>query len=220
MFTKILIVEDFESLVKAIKIIAKELMYTPIIDQAFDYEEARIKIQTAKANQVPYDLLIIGLSFPPIDIDKEQKLIEKKELIRALKKEQPSLKIIVLSTDSKYCAEKLLQDNFPIDAVITDGKDNMKELKTAITEIYKGNTYISKTEQENYANKITAKDVELIRLLTSKKIKEISVIFKTQNIKACSISSINQRIKYLKETVHAKSIGELIIIFSQLGFLK
>lgn len=218
MFNKILIVEDFESLVNAIKIIAKELLYTPIIDQAFDYEEARIKIQTAKANQVPYDLLIIGLSFPPID--KEQKLIEKKELIRALKKEQPSLKIIVLSTDSKYCAEKLLQDNFPIDAVITDGKDNMKELKTAITEIYKGNTYISKTEQESYANKITAKDVELVRLLTSKKIKEISVIFKTQNIKACSISSINQRIKYLKETVHAKSIGELIIIFSQLGFLK
>ncbi|PQL90760.1 response regulator [Apibacter adventoris] len=218
MFNKILIVEDFESLFKAIKIIAKELLYTPIIDQAFDYEEARIKIQTAKANQVPYDLLIIGLSFPPID--KEQKLIEKKELIKALKKEQPSLKIIVLSTDSKYCAEKLLQDNFPIDAVITDGKDNMKELKTAITEIYKGNTYISKTEQESYANKITAKDVELVRLLTSKKIKEISVIFKTQNIKACSISSINQRIKYLKETVHAKSIGELIIIFSQLGFLK
>lgn len=218
MFNKILIVEDFESLVNAIKIIAKELLYTPIIDQAFDYEEARIKIQTAKANQVPYDLLIIGLSFPPID--KEQKLIEKKELIRALKKEQPSLKIIVLSTDSKYCAEKLLQDNFPIDAVITDDKDNMKELKTAITEIYKGNTYISKTEQESYANKITAKDVELVRLLTSKKIKEISVIFKTQNIKACSISSINQRIKYLKETVHAKSIGELIIIFSQLGFLK
>lgn len=218
MFNKILIVEDFEGLVKAIKIIAKELLYIPIIDQAFDYEEARIKIQTAKANQVSYDLLIIGLSFPPID--KEQKLIEKKELIRALKKEQPSLKIIVLSTDSKYCAEKLLQDNFPIDAVITDGKDNMKELKTAITEIYKGNTYISKTEQESYANKITAKDVELVRLLTSKKIKEISVIFKTQNIKACSISSINQRIKYLKETVHAKSIGELIIIFSQLGFLK
>lgn len=218
MFNKILIVEDFESLFKAIKIIAKELLYTPIIDQAFDYEEARIKIQTAKANQVPYDLLTIGLSFPPID--KEQKLIEKKELIRALKKEQPSLKIIVLSTDSKYCAEKLLQDNFPIDAVINDGKDNMKELKTAITEIYKGNTYISKTEQESYANKITAKDVELVRLLTSKKIKEISVIFKTQNIKACSISSINQRIKYLKETVHAKSIGELIIIFSQLGFLK
>lgn len=218
MFNKILIVEDFESLVNAIKIIAKELLYTPIIDQAFDYEEARIKIQTAKTNQVPYDLLIIGLSFPPID--KEQKLIEKKELIRALKKEQPSLKIIVLSTDSKYCAEKLLQDNFPIDAVINDGKDNMKELKTAITEIYKGNTYISKTEQESYANKITAKDVELVRLLTSKKIKEISVIFKTQNIKACSISSINQRIKYLKETVHAKSIGELIIIFSQLGFLK
>lgn len=218
MFNKILIVEDFESLVNAIKIIAKELLYTPIIDQAFDYEEARIKIQTAKANQVPYDLLIIGLSFPPID--KEQKLIEKKELIRALKKEQPSLKIIVLSTDSKYCAEKLLQDNFPIDAVITDDKDNMKELKTAITEIYKGNTYFSKTEQESYANKITAKDVELVRLLTSKKIKEISVIFKTQNIKACSISSINQRIKYLKETVHAKSIGELIIIFSQLGFLK
>lgn len=218
MFKKILIVEDFESLVKAIKIIAKELLYTPIIDQAFDYEEARVKIQTARANQVPYDLLIIGLSFTPID--KEQKLIEKKELIRALKKEQPSLKIIVLSTDSKYCAEKLLQDNFPIDAVITDGKDNMKELKTAITEIYKGNTYISKTEQESYANKITAKDVELVRLLTSKKIKEISVIFKTQNIEACSISSINQRIKYLKETVHAKSIGELIIIFSQLGFLK
>lgn len=218
MFNKILIVEDFEGLVKAIKIIAKELLYIPIIDQAFDYEEARIKIQTAKANQVPYDLLIIGLSFPPID--KELKLIEKKELIRTLKKEQPSLKIIVLSTDSKYCAEKLLQDNFPIDAVITDGKDNMKELKTAITEIYKGNTYISKTEQESYANKITAKDVELVRLLTSKKIKEISVIFKTQNIKACSISSINQRIKYLKETVHAKSIGELIIIFSQLGFLK
>lgn len=218
MFNKILIVEDFESLFKAIKIIAKELLYTPIIDQAFDYEEARIKIQTAKANQVPYDLLTIGLSFPPID--KEQKLIEKKELIRALKKEQPSLKIIVLSTDSKYCTEKLLQDNFPIDAVINDGKDNMKELKTAITEIYKGNTYISKTEQESYANKITAKDVELVRLLTSKKIKEISVIFKTQNIKACSISSINQRIKYLKETVHAKSIGELIIIFSQLGFLK
>lgn len=218
MFNKILIVEDFEDLVKAIKIIAKELLYIPIIDQAFDYEEARIKIQTAKANQVSYDLLIIGLSFPPID--KEQKLIEKKELIRALKKEQPSLKIIVLSTDSKYCAEKLLQDNFPIDAVITDDKDNMKELKTAITEIYKGNTYISKTEQESYANKITAKDVELVRLLTSKKIKEISVIFKTQNIKACSISSINQRIKYLKETVHAKSIGELIIIFSQLGFLK
>lgn len=217
MFKKILIAEDFDSINHAVKYALNDLNI-PIIDQVFYCTEALYKIQRALAEKKPYDLLITDLSFSHI-LDNPQ-INDGKELISAVKKIQPSIKIIVLSIENRTRNIKNIHDNYNIDAFISKGRGDLKELIKAINDVYQGKNYTSNIEHENHVNDITDEDIELVRLLSTKKVDEISLILKNQNVKACSISSINKRIKHLKDIVNANSLGELIKIFFEMGLLK
>jgi DNA-binding NarL/FixJ family response regulator len=133
MFKKVLIAEDYESANISVQ---KTLEDLKIQEPHYVYycDDALAKIQRGIRDKTPYDLLITDLSF---DKDhREQKLNSGKELIEAIRQEQSDIKIIVFSVEKKPDIIDTLFKKQDINAFVSKGREDTKELKRSIKAVY------------------------------------------------------------------------------------
>lgn len=153
MFQKILIAEDMDIINSGIKAELTKLTINEI-DYVQYCDEALLKLKRAKLNHVPFDLLISDLSFNK-DY-KEQKINSGDELIKAVRKEFPNLKIVVFSVEDKPYRIQTLYNDHKINGYVWKSRDGLRELKKGIQKIYNSESfYIS----PHCANAISKSDV-------------------------------------------------------------
>ena len=222
MFKKVLVAEDFDSISITVGKALEELSVSEIHHAKY-CDDAFLKIKKALRDQAPYDLLISDLSFK-ID-HRENKLTSGDELIAAVKKIQPDIKIIVFSIEDKSFRIKSLFNNLGISAFVAKGRNSIPELKKAISGIFNDETTIlssklSYTLREKSLIEIETYDIEILKLLSKGHIlDEISSEFKTLGIIPNGSSSLEKRINRLKIYLKANNNVHLIAIAKDLGLV-
>lgn len=105
------------------------------------------------------------------------------------------------------------------------GRNDSNELHNALKAIENGTHYISydvqqRMKQNKEISSFDAYDVNLVKYLCEGKTQEeISVILTQNNIKPNSVSTIEKRLKVLRENFSANTNIELAVIFKDLGLV-
>ena len=222
MFQKVLIGEDMDYINSGIK---SELTKLGIaqIDYVQYCDEALLKLKRARLDGAPYDLLISDLSF---DVDaKIQQITSGDQLVKEVRKEFPVLKIAVFSIEDKTFTIQTLFNDYKINAYVWKSREGLRELKNAIQKIYKSDSlYISphcaNAIVKSEAIEIIDYDLFLIECLSKGYLQEqISTELKEKNWSPTSISSIEKRLKFLREHFNANTPAHLVSIAKDLGLV-
>ena len=222
MFNKVLVVEDFDSVSTSLINAVKELSIANVYLAKY-CDEAYIKIKKALLNNEPFDLLICDLSFK--NDFRKNKLNTGDELIAAIKKVQPDIKIIVFSVEDKSFKIKSLFSEYDINAYVAKGRNSIPELQKAIQGIYNVKTTILSTELAHaLSNKslleIEAYDIALLKLIAKGLMMvEIASEFKNKGITPNGSSSLEKRVNRLKIYFKANNNVHLIAIAKDLGLV-
>lgn len=221
MFKKVLLAEDIDTISKGVMSIMEALQIDNV-HQAQYCDDAYIQIKKATLNNQDFDLLITDLSFK--DDHRKQKLSSGDELIKKVKQDFPGLKIIVYSVEDRTERIRQLMKDLKINGYVAKGRKGLRELEEAIVTVHQGGNYLS-AELSHTLNKkppieIIDTDIELLRLLSQGYSQDqISRIFKTENIKPSSLSSLEKRLNVLKEHFGAKNAIHLVSIGKDLGLI-
>jgi len=222
MFQKVLIAEDMDFINSGIKSQLSELGI-PQIDYVQYCDEALLKLKRARLDKCPYDLLISDLSFEKDD--KVQKLTSGEDLVKAVREEFPTLKIVVFSIEDKTYTIQSLFNNHKISGYVWKSRDGLRELKQALQLIFNSERlYISphcvKAISKNNAVEIVDHDIFLIDCLSKGFSQEqISEALHEKNWTPSSVSSIEKRLKFLKEHFNANNPAHLVAIAKDLGLV-
>jgi DNA-binding NarL/FixJ family response regulator len=222
MFQKVLIAEDMDFINSGIK---SELTKLGIkqIDYVQYCDEALLKLKSARLNNVPFDLLISDLSFDKDYL--EQKINSGDELIKAVRNEFPNLKIIVFSVEDKNFRIQTLFNDHKINAYVWKSRQGLRELKKAIQKIYNSQSFyispqVANTLRKNKAIEIADYDIFLIECLSKGYLQEqISDLLKEKKWAPTSVSTIEKRLKLLKEHFNANNPTHLVSIAKDLGLI-
>jgi len=222
MFKKVLIAEDMDFINSGIK---SQLSSLGILE--IDYvqycDEALLKLKSASLNNKPFDLLISDLSF-----DKDytaQKITSGDALIKEVRKEFPSLKIAVFSVEDKIFRVQNLFNEHKINAYVWKSREGLRELKKAIQKIYNSNSFyisphVAGALSKNNTIEIADYDIFLIECLSKGLLQEqISIKLKEKEWAPTSVSTIEKRLKFLKEHFNANNPAHLVSITKDLGLI-
>ena len=222
MFQKILISEDMDFINSGIK-----LELTKLGIQQIDYvqycDEALLKLKRARLDNSPYDLLITDLSFEKDAVT--QKITSGDVLIKEVRKEFLTLKIVVFSIEDKAYTIQTLFNNHKINGYVWKSREGLRELKKAVQQLYNSESiYISPhlagSMSKSKAIEITDYDIFLIECLSKGYLQEeISAILKEKKWLPTSISAIEKRLKFLKEHFNANNPAHLVSIAKDLGLV-
>lgn len=221
MFKKVLIAEDADFMSSGIKVALKDIQI-PIVEYAQYCDEAFLKLKKACLDNEPFDLLVSDLSFK--DNINPQRLQSGEELIAEAKKLQPTLKTIVFSVEDKPYRIKQLCNELEVDAYVWKSNHGQKELKKAVQLAYNNEFFITPqlahALRDKEAFEVTDYDVFLLQhLAEGLDQKEISKELKNNKIKPSSISSVEKRLKLLKESFNANNLTQLIAITKDFGLI-
>lgn len=222
MFQKALVVEDLDSIGFGIAQMLKQETSIKEVQQSLYCDDAHLKFLRAQKDNEPFDLLITDLSFKTDH--RESKLNSGDELVKALKSKQPNLKAIVYSVEDRSSKVKALFNNHKIDAYVVKGRQGLKYLIEAIKTISKNKTYIS-PDLSSFMNRkeifeIEDYDIEILKQLSNGlNQKEISSLFKKNNIQPSGVSSIEKRLNRLKVELNAKNVIQLVAMGKDLGWV-
>lgn len=222
MFQKVLIAEDQHTIHKGLEATLKELDVTDV--QSVQYcDDALLKIKAALQSQNPFELLITDLSFK--EDHREKKLCSGEELIEAVKKVQPTIRIIVFSVEHRIGKIKNLIDMYQIDGYVEKGRDESREITKAVISVLDGKQYYSSGIEQllRNANDITETDKydQLILQLLAKGLKrdQIADYFKERDLPNKSLRSIEKRLTNLKILFNAQTSEQLIAIAIDRGMI-
>lgn len=222
MFTKVLIADDIDfNDLGAAQILneldVQEIQYAKYCD------EALLKVKKAHLEGAPFQLLISDLSFKA-DHQLNQ-LNSGEELIAAVKKQCPNIKIIVFSIEDRAHRIKLLFDELNIDGYVIKGRNTIYDLKRAIQKTYNNEPENISPEllyllQDKTTSEIDNYDVQLIKYLSIGISQEnIEAEFKKEGISPNSKSSIEKHINKLKIYFKANNTVHLVAIAKDLGII-
>lgn len=221
MFKKVLIAEDFDSINLAVMQVLSELGVTEIHHAKY-CDDAQLKIKKAILDNEPFELLISDLSFKPDD--RAVQLVGGDDLIQWVRNTQHNLKIIVHSVEDKKFHINSLFENFHIDGYVIKGRRSIKQLKTAIKNLYENSDskYISPEMeyilQDKTIKEIDDFDIQLIKQLSIGVPQEkMDEKFKELGITPNSKSTIEKRVSKLKDYFKANNTVHLISIAKDLG---
>lgn len=221
MFKKILIAEDTRStndgLVQSLSPIVSN------IDTAQYCDEALLKVKKALHDKNPFELLITDLSFD--NSHRARKLTTGETLILAVKKVQPDIKIMVFSMEYRIAKIKQLLDDFKLNSYIHKSREDIKEIKKGLLQIYKDNVYLSSDVQQLLSNDQNIEEIDevnifIIRLL-SKGVaqKDIPLQLEKNNLPSYQLRSIQDRVNKLKELFGASNPAHLVSIAKDEGLI-
>ena len=222
MFQKVLIAEDMDFINSGIKAELSKLNIGKI-DFIQYCDEALLKLKRAHLDGCPYDLLISDLSFEKDD--KVQKLTSGEDLVKAVREEFSTLKIVVFSIEDKTYTIQSLFNNHKINGYVWKSRDGLRELKQALKLIFNSERlYVSpncvKAISKNNAIEIVDHDIFLIECLSKGFSQDqISEELQERNWTPSSISSIEKRLKFLKEHFNANNPAHLVAIAKDLGLV-
>jgi len=221
MFEKVLIAEDHESANISVR---KTLEDLGVAKAQYVYycDDALTWMQNALKNSQPYDLLITDLYFEE-DYSK-QKLDGGADLIKAIKKEQPELKVIVFSAESRPAAISNLFKELSIDAYVRKARNDAQTLKQAINAVYKGAKYISpdlkQAIKEKNSYEFTPFDITIISLLSQGTLqKDIPLYLQQNKIKPSGLSSVEKRLNLMKEVLEFSKNEQLVAYCKDIGLI-
>jgi len=222
MFQKVLIAEDMDFINSGIKSQLSSLGI-PEIEYVQYCDEALLKLKSAKLNNTPFDLLISDLSFEEDSV--VQKITSGDELIKEVRKEFPNLKIVVFSVEDKSCLIQTLFNEHMINAYVWKSREGLRELKKAINLIDSSDSIFISPQVANSLSKSNAIEISdydnfLIECLSKGHLQEeISSLLKTKNWSPTSVSTIEKRLKFLKEHFNANNPAHLVSITKDLGLI-
>ncbi|MCX8533237.1 response regulator [Chryseobacterium luquanense] len=221
MFKKILISEDHESINISVQKTLEELNITNF-DYVYYCDDALAKAEKSIREKQPYDLLITDLYYEEDHLP--QKLKDGRELISAIRKEQPDLKIIVFSAEHKSGIIDSLFTDYGINGYVRKARHDSKELKKAIASVYNNENYLSldlKQDIKKLNNyEFTTYDITLVSLLAQGVLqKNIPIFLQNNNIKPNSLSSIEKKINTLKEELGVSNNEQLVAFCKDLGII-
>jgi len=222
MFKKVLIAEDMDFINSGIKSQLANLGIAQI--EYVQYcDEALLKLKSARLNNAPFDLLISDLSFEEDYL--EQKITSGDELIKIVRKEFPLLKIAVFSVEDKEYRVQTLFNEHKINAYVWKGREGLRELKKAVQQLYNSeriyiSPHLAGSMSKSNAIEIAEYDIFLIECLSKGYLQEeISIILKEKNWTPTSVSSIEKRLKILREHFNASNPTHLVSLAKDLGLV-
>lgn len=222
MFKKILIADDIDSINLGI-LSQLQKDGSVEVDHVRYCDDAYLKIKKAILDEAPFDLLITDLSFKK---DYRDVVFESGEdLIFAIKKEQPQIKIIAYSVDERSYRIKSLFKELEIDAFVSKGREGNPQLLKAMRFIYDSDKkYISPHLEyllnSNLVLEIDEEDIELLKHLSlGLNQDEIAKVLKDLRKSSASLSSIEKRIGKLKIFFKAKNTIHMVGMAKDMGLI-
>lgn len=221
MIKKILIAEDHETANISVQKTIEELgIANP--DYVYYCDDALIKIKKAIAANDSYDLLITDLYFEKDH--REQQLAGGEDLIDAVKKLQPDIKILVFSAESKPQLIQNLFSQLQIDGYVRKARGDARELIRAINSIIDGQRYmpllVAEQTRHKKAHDFTPYDITILSLMAAgKKQQEVPDYLKENSISPSGLSSVEKRLKYMREAFDFANNQQLIAHCIKMGIL-
>jgi DNA-binding NarL/FixJ family response regulator len=221
MITKVLIAEDHEIANISVQKTLEELCITDI-EYVYYCDDARDRIFKTAGTDKSYDLLITDLYFEPDD--RKFTLTGGTDLIVAVRKIQPDLKILVFSAESKPATIEMLYNKFDIDAYVRKARNDAKELRQAIGELSQHRRYFPRHIMLLINSKNTYEfsdyEIAIISLMAQGvKQKDIPFHLEKQQIKPSGISSIEKRLNQMKDTLNFTKNEQLIAFCKDMGII-
>lgn len=222
MFQKVLIAEDMDFINSGIKAELSKLNIEQI-DYIQYCDEALLKLKRARLDGAPYDLLISDLSFE--NDSRTQDLTSGEELIQVVRKEFTDLKIIVFSVEDKPYTIQTLFNTYGVSGYVWKSREGLRELKQALLKISNTNSiyispHCSKAVSKSNTIEIGDHDIYLIECLSKGLSQEqISLELQNKKVKPSSVSSVEKKLKFLREHFNANNPAHLVAIAKDLGLV-
>ena len=222
MFKKVLVAEDFDTMNVSVSQVLEELAVPEII-HANACDDAFLKIKRAIHDLRPYDLLISELSF--LNDESKCTITSGEELIAAVKKLQPDIKVIAFAVEDKSFKIRSLFENSGISAYVYKGRNSMSQLKNALSTIFASEErYLSPEldhiRKDNSVTDIDSYDVQLLQLLAKGlKQEEIAWQLRELGITPNSTSAVEKRINRLKIYFMSSNTVQLVVTAKDVGIL-
>jgi len=216
-----MVAEDIDSIGIGLKTLLEKLNIQTIYYARY-CDEAFLKLKKAHLDNDPFDLLITDLSFT--SGNRDNILASGEDLIKAIREQDWPLKIIAYSIEERGYKIRYLLDECNINGYVVKSRESTSQLQKAMTEIYKGNNYLSPQllhlRKPDMLLEMDALDLEIIKLLADGLSQsEIVEAFKTERKKASSISSVEKRIIKMRTSLQAKNTTHLISIAKDMGLV-
>lgn len=222
MFQKVLIAEDQDIINSGVEATLKQLGVRYMSHSQY-CDEALLKLKKAAQEDEPFDLLISDLSF--VKDHHEQKLQSGEALIEAVRKEFPTLKIIVFSVEDKYYTIQKITKEQQINGYVLKGRHGARELKKAIEQTSFSDLFYISPElhgalHANNAIEISDLDIFIIECLSKGMLQDgISKVLKEKGSVPSSVSAIEKRLKILKDNFNANNPAHLVSLTKDLGLI-
>ncbi len=222
MFQNILVVEDVDSTNMAV-VQALQQLDIVNVDYSQYCDDALLKIKKASSLGTPFELLVTDLSFR--DLRPNDQLSTGMQLIEAVKKDFPLIKIIVYSIEDASFRIKLLFEQYGINGYVIKGRKSIPELQKVVKDLYFSKDIVVSSQAQAALNdksllEIESYDIELLKLLAKGNTQDnIGIIFKQSGISPSSSSSVEKNISRLKEYFGANNNVHLIAIAKDLGLV-
>jgi DNA-binding NarL/FixJ family response regulator len=221
MITKVLIAEDHESANISIQ---KTLEDLSIIDIEYVYycDDALHRISQKAGTGKSYDLLITDLHFEPDE--RKLTLTGGADLIAAVRKVQPELKILVFSAENKPATIEMLYTQHYIDGYVRKARNDARELKHAISEISQHRQYLPRHIMQLINTKnsyeFSEYEITLISLLAQGiPQKEIPGFLKENQIKPSGLSSVEKKLNHMRDALNFTKNEQLVAFCKDKGII-
>lgn len=221
MISRVLIAEDHESANISVRKTLEDLCIQHV-DYVYYCDDALERIQKVNKTSLSYDLLVTDLYFE--EDHRFQNITGGIELISAIKKEQPDLKIIVFSAENKAGVIEMLFEKYSIDGYVRKARNDAKELKSAIIQINQNQRYFPRHIMQLINQKNTYEfsefDIMIISLLAQgMRQKDIPVQLRQSGIHPSSLSSLEKHLNQMKSTLGFNKNEQLIAFCKDMGII-
>lgn len=221
MIHKVLIAEDHESANISVRKTLEELGITQV-DHVYYCDDALQKIINGKARNQPYDLLITDLFFE--EDQQVQAITGGAKLISAARQVQPEIKVLVVSAESKAAAIEALFSQQEIDGYVRKARHDAQELKLALTSLSNNQRYyprhLARLVNLMNSHQFTEYDIKIIMLLADgTHIYKIPSILENDNIRPSGLSSVEKRLKHIREVLGFLKNEQLVAFCKDKGII-
>lgn len=222
MFKKVLVVEDLDTVGYGIAtMLQNELGVAEVILTQY-CDEGYLKFQKALQDGIPFELIVSDLSF--VQDHRPSALSSGRALIQKIREQGHHTPIIICTVDENPGMLTQLMDKKTISGYVLKGRDGLSDLKTAITSVFNGQSFISdkmkRLTHKKVAFEIKEYDVSILSYLSNGFTQEqIATAFKTKKISPNSLSSIEKRLNKLKDVLKANNNVQLVANAKDIGLI-
>jgi two-component system capsular synthesis response regulator RcsB len=221
MFKSVLIAEDQEMTSISVRRTLEDLN-VPKTLYTYYCDDALMHIKKHLSSDEPFDLLITDLSFE--EDHRKQQIPGGKELIEAVRKIEPNIKVLVFSAEDKPALIDELFKKYGINGYVRKARNDAKNLNAAIDALSKGKIYLSPDLKQSVKQKNTFEftnyDITIISLLSQGTLqKNIPSYLQENDIKPYGLSSVEKRLNMMKEVLEFSKNEQLVAYCKDFGII-